>query len=255
MTPGGATTDAASSATAGGRGRRTARGRGAPAGGTGGARPPPTPPVSGVAKPRRGRRGAGVAKSVRSVRTEEQNAQQVAAEEMATDAFLQGQAAVDVVTPPYTVREVEPNEAWAHGGVLVVVQFPFAIDDSWRQSLSHSHAKCRLVVPAGTAVGGGLYLAAVGLYNPNAVRAVASGDPEHEAARTDDRAAEKDGVEGDDAGKGSGDKGAGAAAMVMAHRMGGHREGTAARARVMPATTAPAVAAVVTAVSAARPPM
>lgn len=227
MIPGGATTDAASSATAGGRGRRgrTARGGGAPAGGAGGARPPPTPPVSGVAKPRRGRRGAGVTKSVRSVRTEEQNAQLVAAEEMATDAFLQGQAAADVVTPPYTVREVEPNKAWAHGGVLVVVQFPFAIDDSWRQSLTHSHAKCRLVVPAGTAVGGGLYLAAVGLYNPNAVRAVASGDAEHEAARTDDGAAEKDGVEGDDAGEGSGDEGSGSSGVGDGSQDGGSQGG------------------------------
>lgn len=172
----GATVPAPGAADGRGRGPRTSPGGGASAAGAGGARPPAAPVVPGVAKPARRKRGGrttprdrgATTKSVRSVRSDAVKAQLAAAEELVARAFQDEQHRTVVVQPPYTVREVEANQIWPHGGILLVAQFPFSIDDSWRARLKEWRGNCTKVIASttGKACVGGTYVATLELFDP-----------------------------------------------------------------------------------------
>jgi len=172
----GATVPAPGAADGRGRGPRTSPGGGASAAGAGGARPPAAPVVPGVAKPARRKRGGrttprdrgATTKSVRYVGSDAVKAQLAAAEELVARAFQDEQHRTVVVQPPYTVREVEANQIWPHGGILLVAQFPFSIDYSWRARLKEWRRNCTKVIASttGKACVGGTYVATLELFDP-----------------------------------------------------------------------------------------
>ncbi|OSX75910.1 hypothetical protein BU14_0216s0001 [Porphyra umbilicalis] len=74
-------------------------------------------------------RGA-TTKSVRGVNTPVVQQMLADMQAAAAEAILDVNAEADTMEPYYTVRAVPPHEVWMAGGVAVVVQFPFSLNDS-----------------------------------------------------------------------------------------------------------------------------
>lgn len=105
---------------------------GAPAAAVSAARPP-----SGSRKQKkRGtkRRSAPVVpvanSSARSLRHRTTAARVEKGLDMMVAALMEEEQNVSVVRPPFMVGEVKPFSAWPHGGVVILVQFPFLFDTS-----------------------------------------------------------------------------------------------------------------------------
>lgn len=128
------------------------RARGAPAPGRA-KRPPSGRPAKG--RPLKKRKEAEpvvpVQPPVRSLvhRRSEERVQRALAEAVA--AMQEEEAGATVVHPPFVVGQVKPFPVWPHGGVAIHVQFPFLLDQSWRD-LGKWTVRCRKVVVQ--AVGG-----------------------------------------------------------------------------------------------------
>lgn len=122
--------------------------------------------ASGVEKPTSRRRpptgaaaGAGLplsgSKTVRGLRSPAVQRKVKQAHEAVVSAMMDEDRKIDVVKPNYLVQYVTPNKLWPDGGVVVFAQFPFLLDQSWKDSGSWL-AWCRKVMcaPDGRSHGG-----------------------------------------------------------------------------------------------------
>lgn len=129
-------------------------------------RPPSGRGEKGVDKPTSRRRPpAGAAasaglplsatKTVRGLRSAAVQRKFKQAHEAVVSAMMEEDKKIDVVKPNYLVQRVAPHKLWPDGGVVVYAQFPFLLDQSWRDSGAWV-AWCRKVMcaPDGRSHGG-----------------------------------------------------------------------------------------------------
>lgn len=53
---------------------------------------------------------------------------------LAATALMDEERRSGVVRPPFTIGQVKPFSAWPFGGVVIYAQFPFLLDNSWRDA-------------------------------------------------------------------------------------------------------------------------
>lgn len=53
--------------------------------------------------------------------------------QLAVEDMMEEESLATVVEPPFVVGKVKPYSAWPHGGVVIFVQFPFLLDETWKE--------------------------------------------------------------------------------------------------------------------------